>query len=117
MKFAKGNYSSHQWSSNALCLNYAMYYWFLPCRIVPPDERVQRYERAVVMSVYGLSLALQRLEGEELAERQSIWEPLLGGKKLWKLARHQNPYVSGGGGGVCGASGVVCGRTLRVTDE
>lgn len=62
-------------------------------RVVPADERLQRYERVVTMAVYGLSLTFQRLPAQLIADRQEDWETFLTEKRLWKLARHQNPYV------------------------
>ena len=63
-------------------------------RVVAADERVQRYERVVVMALYGLSLTLQRLPKEFITERQEEWEGFVAEKRLWKLTRHHNPYVS-----------------------
>ena len=68
-----------------------LYDYFL--RVVPSDERVQRYERAVIMTVYGLSLTLQQLPAEYLIQSKATWEPLLSEKRLWKLGKHQNPFV------------------------
>ena len=65
--------------------------WY--CRVVAADERLQRYERVVTMCLNGLSLALSRLQTQFLAERRGDWENLLAEKRLWKLARHNNPYV------------------------
>ena len=71
-----------------------MYMYICACRVVPADERLQRYERVVTMSLYGLSLTLQRLPVQFIADRLSEWEGFVAEKRLWKLARHQNPYVS-----------------------
>ena len=61
--------------------------------MVAADERLQRYERVVTMSLHGLSLALHRLPGEFLRERREDWEGVVTEKRLWKLTRHNNPYV------------------------
>ena len=66
----------------------------LSLRVVPSDERLRRYERAVMMAVYSLHLSLQQLSPEYLQENRDIWEPLLRERRVWKLARHQNPFVS-----------------------
>ena len=66
----------------------------LSLRVVPSDERLRRYERAVMMAVYSLHLSLQQLSPEYLQENRDIWEPLLKERRVWKLARHQNPFVS-----------------------
>ena len=58
-----------------------------------PDECVQRYERAVLMTVYGVGLALQRTPPEALQESREVWSSLLAEKRVWKLARHGNPQV------------------------
>lgn len=63
-------------------------------RVVPSDERLRRYERALLMAVYSLHLSLQQLSPEYLQENRDTWEPLLGERRVWKLARHQNPFVS-----------------------
>lgn len=63
-------------------------------RVVPSDERLRRYERALLMAVYSLHLSLQQLSPEYLQESKDTWEPLLGERRVWKLARHQNPFVS-----------------------
>ncbi len=62
-------------------------------RVVPSDEREQRYERAVTMALHGLSLTLRRLPKDYIAENRADWEQLLSEKKLWKLSKHQNPFV------------------------
>ena len=82
---------------------------------MPSDERVQRYERAVAMAVYGLGLTLQRLPSDFLERAEASagdgsasgtggaggegdtsisWEALLKEKRIWKLSRHSNPAVS-----------------------
>ena len=61
--------------------------------MVAADERLQRYERVVTMSLHGLSLALHRLPGEFLRERREDWEGAVTERRLWKLTRHNNPYV------------------------
>ena len=66
----------------------------LSLRVVPSDERLRRYERALLMAVYSLHLSLQQLSPEYLQENRDAWEPLLGERRVWKLARHQNPFVS-----------------------
>ena len=70
------------------------YLYICACRVVPADERLQRYERVVTMSLYGLSLTLHRVPVQFVADRLSEWEEFVAEKRLWKLARHQNPYVS-----------------------
>lgn len=45
------------------------------------------------MALYGLSLILQRLPAEHIAEKREEWETFVAEKRLWRLARHQNPYV------------------------
>ena len=64
-----------------------------PPRAIPADERVQRYERSLAMSVSSLKLAFDQLSFTFLQEKKKVWEDLLADKKLWKLARHQNPMV------------------------
>lgn len=68
-----------------------------PPRVLPHDERVQRFERAQVMAVCSLRLVFSHLSPDFLQEKAKVWEELLADKKLWKLARHHNPAVSGGG--------------------
>ena len=74
-------------------------------RVVPADERVQRYERAVIMAVCSIRAAFNTLSQAFILEKKKVWEDLLGDKKLWKLARHQNPGVREGGGGEGGRMG------------
>jgi hypothetical protein len=64
-------------------------------KVVPEDERVQRYERAVVMAILGLTYAMQRLEKSYLEEpdNREIWLPLIKEKRLWKLIRHSNSLI------------------------
>jgi hypothetical protein len=62
-------------------------------KVVAADERLQRYERVVTMCLNGLSLTLRRLPTQFLAERRGDWEDLMAEKRLWKLARHNNPYI------------------------
>eukprot|EP00731_Ephydatia_muelleri_P018544 Em0011g584a len=62
-------------------------------KVVPEDERVQRYERAVAMSLFGLSLTLNQLSGDFLEENNELWTPLLSENRLWKLNKHQNPSI------------------------
>ena len=64
------------------------------CRVVAADERTQRYERVVVMALYGLSLTFQRLPDQFIADRREEWEEFVSEKRLWKLTRHDNPYVT-----------------------
>ena len=46
------------------------------------------------MAVYSLHLSLQQLSAEHLQESRGAWEPLLSERRVWKLTRHQNPFVS-----------------------
>ena len=58
------------------------------------DERLQRYERALVMSIKSLSLTLKKLDMEFLNKKKGSWERVLGEKRTWKLTKHANPSVS-----------------------
>lgn len=73
---------------------YILYY--LTFRVVPEDERIQRYERAVVMAISGIGHTLQQLDKEYLSEVEisDIWQPFLKENRLWKLLKHNNPLVS-----------------------
>lgn len=62
-------------------------------RIVSQDERVQRYERAVVMAVKSLSYVFMKLSDEFLEKKVDDYGQLFSDKKFWKLAKHQNPGV------------------------
>ena len=64
-------------------------------RVVPKDERVWRYERALVMAVLGLAHALGQLEASYLVSEgvQEIWKPFLMENRLWKLAKNLDPTV------------------------
>ena len=63
--------------------------------MVPKDERVRRYERALLMAVLGLAHALGQLEAAYLVseEVQDVWKPFLVENRLWKLAKNPNPTV------------------------
>lgn len=63
---------------------------------MPEDERIQRYERAVVMAINGYGLCLQKLGREILSQDEVgvIWAGLAKENKLWKLMKHNNPSVS-----------------------
>ena len=65
-------------------------------RIMPEDERLQRYERAIVMTILGLSYAMRKLDRTYLDEDniREIWEPFLKEKRVWKLIKHNSPLVS-----------------------
>ena len=65
------------------------------CRVVPKDERVRRYEQALVMAVLGLAHTLRELEDDYLVSEavQDVWKPFLVENRLWKLAKNPNPMV------------------------
>ena len=65
------------------------------CRVVPKDECVRRYERALVMAVLGLGHTLGQLEADYLLSEgvEDVWKPFLVENRLWKLARNPNPTV------------------------
>lgn len=63
--------------------------------MIPEDERIQRYERAVVMTILGLSYAMRKLEKEYLEESdvKEIWKGFVKEKRVWKLIKHKNSMV------------------------
>lgn len=77
---------------------------------MPEDERVQRYERTVVMAIGGYGYALEKLgrtvEEEGLME---IWRGLVTEKRLWKLLKHSNHSVREG---VIVITDYICSTTL-----
>lgn len=66
------------------------------------DERTQRYERALVMAVHGISTTLRRLTTVFIEKSSDVYERLLLEKRLWKLNRHSNPYVR-----MCSRAGLI----------
>ena len=62
-------------------------------RIVSVDERVQRYERAVVMAVKSLGYIFLKLSDEFLDKELDVYEHLFSDKKFWKIVKHENPSV------------------------
>ena len=77
-------------SSNTLYFNA---YYGVYLRVVAPDERVQRYERALVMTLTSMRNVFQHMSTDYFFEKRKVWEDLLSDKKFWKLAKHQNPAV------------------------
>ena len=65
------------------------------CRVVPKDERVRRYEQALVMAVLGLAHTLAQLEANYLLSEgvEDVWKQFLVENRLWKLAKNPNPMV------------------------
>ena len=66
----------------------------LSSRVLSSEERVQRYERAVCMSVGSLKLVFQNLSQDQLSACVKSWEEFLSEKKLWALTRHSSASVS-----------------------
>ncbi len=62
-------------------------------RVIPQDERVQRFERARSMSVSSLKTTFQHLSQGYLHKNRKVWEDLMADKRLWKLAKDTNPTV------------------------
>lgn len=58
------------------------------------DERVQRYERAIVMAVKSLAYIFLKLSDEFLDKQLDVYEHLFSDKKFWKMVKHENPSVS-----------------------
>lgn len=69
-------------------------------RVVPADERLQRYERVVAMVIAGVGLLLRQVSSDHLTKSCDVYDTLLAEKRLWKLARHDNPAVSGANGSI-----------------
>ena len=63
-------------------------------RIVSADERVQRYERALCMSVSSLKITLHHLSPDHILKNKKYLEDFLSEKKLWALSRNKNIAVS-----------------------
>ena len=62
-------------------------------RIISVDERIQRYERAVVMAVKSLGYIFLKLSDEFLDKELDVYEHLFSDKKFWKIVKHENPSV------------------------
>jgi hypothetical protein len=62
-------------------------------RTVTPDDADAKYSRVISACISLLGSLLANLQREELAKYQGDYESLLGDKKLWEFASHNDPSI------------------------